>query len=71
MTGQYTVPMRYLHERYLGRPSCAKCGELVMAPQSSEHRRDCDIRHVWVCDACDYQFGTLVTFKTQEAPRIA
>ena len=26
------MPMSYVHERYFGRPSCAKCGELMMAP---------------------------------------
>ena len=26
------APLRYVHERYLGRPSCPKCGELIMAP---------------------------------------
>ena len=28
------MPMSYVHERYFGRPSCAKCGELMMAPSS-------------------------------------
>jgi ribosomal protein S27AE len=60
------IPMRYVHERYLGRPSCPKCGELVMAPHASEYRSseyrsaDADIRHVWECDGCDYGFETRI-----------
>ena len=30
MTLRVTVPTSYIHERYLGRPSCPKCGELLM-----------------------------------------
>ena len=37
MTLNIAVPMSYVHERYTGRPSCAKCGELMMAPESSEY----------------------------------
>ena len=37
MTLQVAVSMRYLHERYFGRPACPKCGELMMASQSSEY----------------------------------
>jgi RNase P subunit RPR2 len=55
------IPMRYVHERYLGRPSCPQCGELVMAPRASEYRSDdADIRHVWECDGCDYGFETRI-----------
>ena len=39
------VPMSYAHERYLGRPSCPKCGEMMMAPSASEYRDGCGIRH--------------------------
>ena len=41
VTGEFsmirvTVPTNYIHEKYLGRPSCPKCGELLMAPEYSE-----------------------------------
>ena len=55
-----TVPMSYMHERYLGRPSCPKCGELLMAPECSEYLSGYDIRHTWSCDGCDFQFETLI-----------
>ena len=31
----HVAPMRYIHERYFGRPACPKCGELMMASESS------------------------------------
>ena len=62
MTLNVAVPMSYVHERYFGRPSCAKCGELVMAPEFSEYLSGYDIRHSWVCDGCDYRFETLIRF---------
>jgi len=60
MTLRVTVPTRYIHERYLGRPSCPKCGELLMAPEHSECLSRNDIRHFWMCDKCDYGFETLI-----------
>jgi hypothetical protein len=60
MMPHVTVPMRYAHERYLGRPSCPKCGELLMAPEASEYLSGYDIRHRWQCDSCDFQFETLI-----------
>jgi hypothetical protein len=65
MTLHVSVPMRYLHERYFGRPSCPKCGELLMAPERQEFS-EClsgvKIRHYWLCDGCENRFDTLVTF---------
>jgi hypothetical protein len=49
MTLRVTVPTSYIHERYLGRPSCPKCGELLMAPEYSECLDGNDVRHVWMC----------------------
>jgi hypothetical protein len=70
MTLQVAVPMRYVHERYFGRPSCPKCGELLIAPEHPEFS-ECtggdEIRHFWVCDGCDYQFETLIRFSAAAA----
>jgi hypothetical protein len=65
MTPHINVPMSYAHERYLGRPSCPKCGDLMMAPESSEYVKPEDVRHVWLCDGCDYPFETLITLMTR------
>jgi len=62
MTLHTAVPMSYAHERYLGRPSCPKCGELIMAPDFSEYlKNEASIRH-WSCDGCEYEFKTLIKF---------
>jgi len=60
MTSRGAVPLSFVHERYLGRPSCPKCGDLLMAPESSEYTRVGGIRHMWSCDRCDYDFETLI-----------
>jgi hypothetical protein len=62
MTHNVAVPMSYVHERYFGRPSCAKCGKLVMVPEFSEYLSGYNVRHMWVCDGCDYRFETLIRF---------
>ena len=41
---------------------CAQCGEPIFAPDWSEHQDDRRVRHLWVCEACDYQFETIVRF---------
>jgi hypothetical protein len=58
MTLQVAVPMSYVHERYYGRPSCAKCGELMMASEFSEYLNHDEIRHIWVCDETDATIGS-------------
>jgi ribosomal protein L37AE/L43A len=69
MTLRVTVPTSYIHERYLGRPSCPKCGELLMAPECSECLDWNDVRHVWMCDKCDYGFETLIRFNVLKCER--
>jgi hypothetical protein len=41
---------------------CAQCGQHIFAPQWSEYVDDLRVRHLWMCEACDYQFETLVVF---------
>ena len=41
---------------------CAQCGEALFAPEWSEYFDDRRIRHFWSCDACDYQFETMVCY---------
>ena len=63
MSFQLDAPMRYLHERYFGRPSCPRCGELMMAPEYPEFVERLswvEIRNFWLCDGCDNRFNTLI-----------
>jgi hypothetical protein len=66
MTLQDAAPMCFFHERYFGRPSCPKCGELMIAPEYPEFS-EClggnEIRNFWVCDGCDNRFDTLIKLK--------
>ncbi len=55
-----SIPMAYAHERYLGRPSCPKCGEMIMAPESTDHLIDRKIRNIWLCERCLLKFETLI-----------
>lgn len=41
---------------------CAQCGTHLFAPDWSEYLEDHRVRHLWACEACDYQFETLVSF---------
>jgi hypothetical protein len=54
------TPLRFAHERYLGPPSCPKCGIRITAAEASEYVGDGRICHLWLCDDCDYDFRTLV-----------
>jgi hypothetical protein len=57
-------PMNFVHERRLGRPSCPKCGVLILAPETSAYMSDGRVRHTWLCDECDYDFRTVVRVAT-------
>jgi uncharacterized protein with PIN domain len=66
MTLQVAAPMRFFHERYFGRPSCPKCGELMIAPEYPEFiecRSGNEVRNFWRCDGCKHSFDTLVKFR--------
>jgi hypothetical protein len=41
---------------------CAQCGERIYATEWSEYLDDRHVRHLWSCEACGYQFETLVKF---------
>jgi predicted RNA-binding Zn-ribbon protein involved in translation (DUF1610 family) len=54
------MPMQYAHERYLGRPSCPRCGEFCVVPEISQYESAGQISHVWECDLCGGEFRTIV-----------
>lgn len=45
--------------------SCAQCGDVLVAPEWSEHVSDRCVRHLWLCDACGYEFETSVFLRAQ------
>lgn len=54
---------------YQSRPAvpCAQCGVMVFAPEWSEYLDDRRIRHLWSCEACDYEFETEVCYPAVQA----
>ena len=67
MTLSIQTPMKFVHERRLGRPSCPKCGVRILAPETSAYIGDGRIGHTWLCDVCDYNFRTVVRVATNPA----
>ncbi len=47
---------------------CAQCFERIYTAEWSEYLDDCHVRHLWACDACGYQFETLVKFPSYRRP---
>ena len=50
-------------QSYVGtRPvnTCAQCGKRIFMPEWSEHMDERRVRHLWECEACGYQFETIV-----------
>ena len=45
---------------------CAQCGEVLVAPEWSEHFPDNRIRNVWLCEACGYEFEDIVRWSRRE-----
>jgi hypothetical protein len=39
---------------------CAQCSDVLIAPIWSEHVNERRVRHVWACEACGYEFETMV-----------
>jgi transcription elongation factor Elf1 len=60
MAAHVTAPKSHIYERFFGRSSCPKCGELLSAPAYSEFLKRNNVRHTWICNKCDYEFETLI-----------
>jgi hypothetical protein len=58
------------HERteaFAERIPCAQCGAAIVAPTWSEHVNECRIRRFWECEACGYEFETIVYLRARAA----
>lgn len=45
-----------------GKQPCPQCDGDIVAPTWSEYGPAGRVRHVWACDACKYEFETIVLF---------
>ncbi len=48
--------------RYFTRPLCPRCGQEQFVPERSAFVGDGNVRHTWVCEACEQNFCTVVEF---------
>jgi ribosomal protein L37AE/L43A len=46
---------------------CAQCGKLLYGPEWSEYLNHRQVRHLWFCASCGYDFETLVVFPAELA----
>ena len=54
------TPVVFAFARYFGNPTCPRCGEELMAPESSQFAGENCIHHTWSCDSCDHEFHTTI-----------
>ena len=50
---------------------CAECGELVIAPNSSAHVSNHEVRHFWSCDNCGHEIEMVVNLRINAAAFIS
>jgi predicted RNA-binding Zn-ribbon protein involved in translation (DUF1610 family) len=43
-----------------GRPSCPRCGSVLLVAEQSAFHPNGRIRHVWSCDDCTHEFATSI-----------
>jgi hypothetical protein len=43
---------------------CPRCRDLIIAATKSQHVSTNEVRHWWVCETCDYEFGTTVRWQS-------
>jgi RNase P subunit RPR2 len=44
-----------------GRPTCPRCGSVLLIAEESEFDLKGRIRHLWSCDDCAHEFSTSIT----------
>jgi transcription elongation factor Elf1 len=66
MPRQSVVPLAFEFRKYLGGPSCPRCGDSLLAAESSEFLSEGKVRHFWACDGCGQHFETAVALAAPE-----
>jgi transcription elongation factor Elf1 len=47
--------------------TCTECNELVIAPKSSAHVSNHEVRHFWSCDNCGHEIDMSVNLRIDAA----
>lgn len=66
MTTQLACHVRETVLHDLGRPSCPRCGSILLIAEESEFNLKGQIRHAWACDACAHEFVTSIALRSRE-----
>jgi transcription elongation factor Elf1 len=61
------APLAFEFRRYLGGPSCPRCGDSLLAAEASEFLSGGRVRHFWSCDSCGQAFHTAVEVAASRA----
>ena len=48
---------------------CAQCGKTLFSPEWSDYLNRRQVRHLWFCSSCGYDFETLVVFPAEDSDR--
>ena len=59
---QNESPRNYDYRRLPQKNHCAQCGETIFLPEWSEYLDQHHVLYLWQCEACGYNFETLVVF---------
>jgi ribosomal protein L37AE/L43A len=57
-------------EPFIYGMTCAQCGDLLIAPDADELRNKRNVRHLWSCPNCDYQFETSANLPSHTDPQM-
>jgi len=60
MTPQILGPGAREFRRYLERPACPRCGDMLLAAEASTLVARGLIRNSWSCDSCGHDFVTAI-----------
>jgi transcription elongation factor Elf1 len=69
MTQQSIAPLAFEFRRYMSGPSCPRCGDSLLAADSSHFVSEGRVRHDWTCDSCGAKFHTAVAMAAPEDAR--